>query len=677
MRRMGEELDVVFFQDRHGVLLGAVRGGGPKNAVLIDENAQVHRLRHSRTLHVLAARVQSDDPPVVRDRLRALRRELSAGGEPLDLKLFDAALVDERRYTLGELAALYYGDASDAAVARLVTALDGQDGWLAAGLRLDQGQVLRLDLATRRRIQEQRAREAQKRAQEEALLAWYEPRRGRPGGLAEPPEDPDARQRLDALRAYALQGDHAPDATWSRHLARRLGLDGPDALLMELEHGGAVPLHVNEVPHRLGLPIEFGDAARAEAAAVATSPQPLPAGITQLDLRDRYAVAIDDPETREVDDAFAAWTEGEDTWVAVHIARAVDVVAPGGALEREALRRATSVYFPEAVVPMLPAAAGDRVSLVAGEDRGAVSLIARIAPDGEVREARFAATLIRVGERLAYDATPRGPAAEVVERAVRAATALREARRRRGAVLLSLPQLKVRVDAAGVPYVKATRTDLPSHLAVSELMVVYNAQLGRTLRGARLPALFRTQPKPVRLPPRDERDPLYAPTCRRGLPPTIVALEAGPHRMLGVDAYVQGTSPIRRAGDLLAQRQLLAHLAGGAPAYDRDRMDALRAGIETAEKRAQRAMDDRERYWLCQWLAERAAPLEGVVSRVDGRALMAYVAEVDRELPLAPPRDERQRVEVGQRLQLGVARAVARERSVQLEAIEAPATGRG
>lgn len=659
---MSDELQVVFFQDRHGVGLGAVRGSGPKNSVLIDEKGEVHRLRHSRTLHVLGARIRAEDPPVVRERLRALRRELTGDGDALDPDLLDAALTDERRYTLGELATLYYGEASDRAVARLVAALDGTDGWIAAGLRIEQGEILRLDAETRRRIREQRAREATKRRQEEALLAWYEPRRGAPGGLSETPQDPDARERLDALRAYALAGDHAPEAAWTRHIAKRLGHEGPDELLAELERGGALPRHVNEVPHRLALPLEFGEAARAAAEALSATPPP-----GGEDLRGRFTVAIDDPETREVDDAFAAWPDGDDVQIAVHIAR-LDVLVPlEGALEREALRRATSIYFPEGTVPMLPEALGDRASLVAGEDRAALTLLARVAADGSIHDARFSASVVRVDRRLAYDDRPEGEAGAVLEHAVRAATALREARRRAGAVQLALPQLKVRVEDDGVPVIKAGRTETTSHLAVSELMVLFNTQLGRALRDARLPALFRTQPKAVKLPARDPDDALYAPLSRRGLPPTIISIEPGPHRMLGVDAYVQGTSPIRRAGDLLAQRQLLASLAGVPAPYDRPAMERLKAQLETAEKRAQRAMDERERYWLVEWFARRTEPLQAVVSRLDARGVQVYVPEVDRELPLRPPPPPAPRL--GDRLLVRVARAAPRERSVLLESI--------
>lgn len=659
---MSDDLQVVFFQDRHGVGLGALRGGGPKNSVLIDEEGEVHRLRHSRTLHVLGARIRGDDPPRVRDRLRALRRELTGEGEALDAELFDAALTDQRRYTLGELATIYFGDASDRAVARLVAALDGGDGWIAAGLRIEQGEILRLDAETRRRIREQRAREATKRRQEEALLAWWEPRRGAPGGLAEPPADPDARERLEALRAYALAGDHAPDAAWSRHLAKRLGHDGPDALLAELERGGALPRHVNEVPHRLALPLEFGEPARATAAALAALPPP-----RGEDLRARYAVAIDDAGTREVDDAFAAWPDGDDVCVAVHIARLDDLVPPEGALEREALRRATSVYFADGTVPMLPEELGERASLSAGHDRGAVTLLARVAPDGEVRDVRFTASVVNVGQCLGYEDAPQGPAAAVLEHALRAAAALRAARLRRGAVQLSLPQLKLSLED-GVPSIKAGRTETVSHLAVSELMILFNAALGQTLRDARVPALFRTQPKAVRLPAREVTDPLYAPLSRRGLPPTIVSIEPGPHRMLGAEAYVQGTSPIRRASDLLAQRQLLAVMAGAPAPYDRPAMERLKAALELVEKRAQRAMDERERYWLVEWFARRAEPLQGVVSRLDGpRGLMVYLPEVDREVPLRMPSPPPPRL--GDRLLVRVARAAPRERSVLLEAV--------
>lgn len=678
-RLMSADLELVWFQSGAGVGLGAVTGGGEKNTTVVDEQGEVQKLKRARVLLPLKARLEgmaSAQAPAVRDRLRRVREELARGAVPIDAARLDAALKDEGRYDLADLARLVTGEVTDASVARLLAGLGEPEGWLLLGLRLDQGQVVRLDAAARQKIREQREREAARRRDEAAALAWWAPRRGAPGALVTPPEDPAVRAALEGLSAWALAGEHAPGAQAAQRLARALDLADPDDALVALEQGGALPRHVNECAARAGLPRAFPADVRAEAEAIAArlaafegseaGPGAAVAGdgLAVLDLRARHTIAIDDPETTEVDDALSAWT-GDDggVQVAIHIARVAGLVPVDGPLDREVQRRATTVYFSDESIPMLPVALGERLSLERDADRLAVSLLLRLGPDGLPREPRFAATRVTVHERLGYDATPSGASARVVELLHPLARALREARGREGAVILSLPQLRVRA-RDGVVTARVVPVDGPLNLCVSELMVLYNAELGRALAAGRASALFRTQPRAVRPPAGDPKDPLFGPHARRLFPPTIVSLDPGPHRMLGVPAYVQGTSPLRRAGDLLAQRQLLAVLAGGPPALDRAACERLKTQVESSEKRAQRAMDDRERYWLGVWWSGRGGPEDAIVSRLEGRTAFVYVLALDRELPVdardGPP------LAVGQRARVIVVRCDPRRRDLRL-----------
>ena len=143
--------------------------------------------------------------------------------------------------------------------------------------------------------------------------------------------------------------------------------------------------------------------------------------------------------------------------------------------------------------------------------------------------------------------------------------------------------------------------------------------------------------------------------------------------MLGAEAYVQGTSPIRRYGDLIAQRQLLALLSGQPPPYDGKSLGALQGELEAAEKRAGRAMDERERYWLTLWLTAHPGPHAVHVSRSDDRGLQAYLPALDRDLPIV--RHPTRTLVVGDPLDVRVTATQPRLRTATLEAVEQPPLG--
>lgn len=670
---MSVDLQVVWFLDRRVVRLGVVRGGERgKGPALVDDDGETHRWKEGKALHALSTRLP--DPgqaPAVRDRLRRLFAELAgparaAEGPDQVGALLDRGLEDGKRYTLAEVAQAVTGRADDRGVAGLVAALGpGVEGWIGHGLRLEAGGVVRLEAEARAKIRAQREAEARRKAEEEALAAFFEEGQD----LRDPPAA--VRPAFDLVVEFALAGDLARDAQTGRRLAKRLGHDGPETLLAALERGGALPPHVNETPRRHGLALEPTAAALAEARRLAELGAAR--GATgELDLRGRPTLAIDDAGTTEVDDALSLWEEGGETWLAIHIARAGDVLPLGGPLDEDARRRATTVYFADGSIPMLPPVLVQGLSLDAGRDRPALSLVARLGPDGLPIAPRFTTSVIRVERHLVYEAwTPDAatPDGALLARLLPIVDALREARRARGATILGMPALRLKA-VEGVPVARVIRNDSAAQMAVSELMVLYNTELGRTLAAGGAAALYRTQTRPVKRPAREPDDPLFASLARRGLPPTIVEVRPAPHRMLGADAYVQGTSPIRRYGDLIAQRQLLALLSGQPPPYDVKSLGDLQGELEAAEKRAGRAMDERERYWLTLWLAAHPGPHAVHVSRSDDRGLQAYLPALDRDLPIQ--RHPTRTLVVGDPVDVRVTAAQPRLRTATLEPVVAP-----
>ncbi|RMG10992.1 MAG: RNB domain-containing ribonuclease, partial [Planctomycetota bacterium] len=444
-------------------------------------------------------------------------------------------------------------------------------------------------------------------------------------GPPPPAPDPELAELQAGLFDYALRGAGAASARATRRLAARLGAADPDALLELLETRGAFPRHANALPHRKGLRREHGATARAEAARAAAAPP------TGEDLTALPTAAIDEPGAHEVDDAISFWTEGGQAYLAVHIARLADRVLPGSALAEEMIARATSLYFPGEWWPLLPESLGEALSLVVDAERPALSLVCPVGSDGLPGPGRWVRSRVRVDAQSGYEA-PEGLARELVRGLLPVAEALRAARLRAGARLPELAWLRVGLDEEGEPTTRLARNDAPAHLVVSELMVLYNARAAEALADAGWPALYRVQEEPLAPLAVDAGDPLFPLEVRRTLPPTQVRTMPGRQRSMGLEAYVQATSPLRRAADALVQAQLMALLAGGPPAFDAESLEDLRARLLRKERRARALEEERRRHLLAVWLSGQSEPLEAVVSRPGSPALV-YLPALDREFP--------------------------------------------
>src|SRR5579871_5230912 len=152
-----------------------------------------------------------------------------------------------------------------------------------------------------------------------------------------------------------------------------------------------------------------------------------------------------------------------------------------------------------------------RLSLDAGVDRPVVSFVVRIQKDGTLSGGKFVRGIARVDRRVTYEETlaPPDEWKEPLERLAPVAARLRDARSSAGALLLELPDLKITLDGQGDPELSLVSPETPGHRIVSELMVLYNHELGKSLRDAKLAAVFRTQRDPVARPEIARDDPLY------------------------------------------------------------------------------------------------------------------------------------------------------------------------
>ncbi len=353
------------------------------------------------------------------------------------------------------------------------------------------------------------------------------------------------------------------------------------------------------------------------------------------DVHDRPAGA---PRTSTTRSRRRSWTDGA-IRVWVHIADVSAFVRPGSALDREAFRRANSVYVPGLVEPMLPEALSNRAcSLVPGEDRLTVTVELEL-EGARVRRTAFHRSVIRSDERLDYPRVDRifageeralEPWAAPLAAARKAAQALADAREARGALVVesSEPEFAFSRDGHVESLLPSEQTE--SHRLIEFLMIAANEAVATLLETRKLPALFRVHEPPD--PPRVERllaqlETLDVPVP--AAPQPMTAQQAGDvvseaarlvdqevrrrghgraaftslvlrslkqahytprnlgHYGLRSPRYCHFTSPIRRYPDLICHRALLSAIGAGEATV---RASDLQAAGEWCSSRERDAM---------------------------------------------------------------------------------------
>ncbi|MCU0528297.1 MAG: RNB domain-containing ribonuclease [Cyanobium sp. Prado107] len=335
----------------------------------------------------------------------------------------------------------------------------------------------------------------------------------------------------------------------------------------------------------------------------------LPGDETRVDLCSQQGVTIDDDDTLDVDDGLAL-ERGADgrprLWI--HVADPGRLVPPGSPLDLEARRRGTSLYLARGTLPMFPPLLSHGpFSLRAGRRCPAWSLWVELDEDGAVAASGICRSWIKPRYRLSYaDADELIELAPPQERQLSELHALLGRRRRwrvaQGALLLDQPEGRIR-DQDGAPQLEITEPG-PSRQMVAEAMILAGAVVAEHGREHDLALPYRSQP-PAELPPTHELEalppgPVRHAAIKRCLSRGHTGSRPAPHFSLGLAAYVQATSPIRRYGDLLVQRQLEAQLQGGMP-LDADALLGVIGELEGPTRQAMQISREDQRHWQQVW----------------------------------------------------------------------------
>jgi ribonuclease R len=432
-----------------------------------------------------------------------------------------------------------------------------------------------------------------------------------------------------------------------------------------------IAIHAHDIPQAFSA-AAINDADAAKPATLAG----------RDDWRDIPLVTIDPPDAKDHDDAVHAQPDTDPAnkggyILHVAIADVAFYVRPGSPLDRDALIRGNSVYFPDRVVPMLPERiSNDLCSLKPGVPRGALAVRIVIGPDGRKRGHSFhrvlmcsAAKLNYVQVQTAIDGHPddtTGPLLETILKPLYAAYALvKRARDERDPLDLDLPERKIILKRDGTVDRVVTPQRLDAHRLIEEFMILANVAAAETLEKKSLPLIYRVHDEPTVEKVHNLQEFLKTidmPFAKTGaLRPAVFnrvltqvkghdseqlvnevvlrsqaqaeySAENYGHFGLNLRRYAHFTSPIRRYADLVVHRALIRALGLGQGALpETETLETLAetaAQISATERRAMKAERETVDRLIAHFLADQiGATFQGRISGVTRAGLFVKLNE--------------------------------------------------
>jgi ribonuclease R len=425
------------------------------------------------------------------------------------------------------------------------------------------------------------------------------------------------------------------------------------------------------------LPHEWPAAALRDAAEV--EPEVSSAAIKgRVDLRNTPLVTIDGNDAKDFDDAVYAEPTADGFRLLVAIADVSHYVQAGNALDEEAYNRATSVYFPGFVVPMLPETLSNGIcSLNPKVERLCMVCEMKIDREGEVARSKFYPAVMRSHARLTYDrvwqalgeknADARRELADVLphlKHLYQVYKLFAKARHRRGAIDFESSEVEFRLGANGEVVQLGAHERNDAHKLIEECMIAANVEAAKFLQKKRISAPYRVHAPPpaskyedlleflrefkLSLPPLAQVTPadfsaLLKKVRKRAdasliesvllRSQSLAVYQPGDpgHFGLGLASYAHFTSPIRRYPDLLVHRAIRYALTGGKPAaytYSPNDMASMCVHCSHNERRADEAERDVDERYKCAWMEKHVgSEFDGIVSGVASFGLFVELIE--------------------------------------------------
>ena len=389
----------------------------------------------------------------------------------------------------------------------------------------------------------------------------------------------------------------------------------------------------------------------------------------RMDLRDWTMVTIDGEDAKDLDDAVSLFMDGDNYVLGVHIADVSNYVQEHSALDVEALKRGTSVYLVDRVIPMLPHALSNGIcSLNEAQNRLTLSCIMTINPKGEVIDHKIAETVIKTNRRMTYtnvkkileDKDPEvmeeyKELVPMFEKMAELASILRKRRMKRGSIDFDFPETKVILNDKGEPIdIKPYDRNVATKL-IEDFMLIANETVASHFFWQEIPFVYRTHENPDtekihklstfinnfgyslhigadEVHPKElqkllekiegtDEEALISRLTLRSMKQARYTTACTGHFGLAASYYCHFTSPIRRYPDLQIHRIIKETLRGRMNAKRIEHYESILDEVAKQSSQMERRADEAERETIklkkCEYMAKHVGEeFEGVISGV-------------------------------------------------------------
>lgn len=418
----------------------------------------------------------------------------------------------------------------------------------------------------------------------------------------------------------------------------------PEGRIVEiLGHANDPGVDILSIVKAYDLPSEFPEKVLNQAERVA---KPVTGAdmAGRKDVRDWQTVTIDGEDAKDLDDAITLTKEGDNYILGVHIADVTNYVQENCALDREALKRGTSVYLADRVIPMLPHVLSNGMcSLNAGEDRLALSCIMTVDAKGNVVDHQIAETVVNVDERMSYTSVKKILEEHDEEECRRYQTLLpmfemmkelseilRNRRHKRGAIDFDFPESKMVLDEDGTPLeIKAYDRNVATKI-IEDFMLLANETVAEEYFWQEIPFVYRVHeapdeekmkklitfiqnfgytmhvPKGQEIRPKEvqklldkiegsQEEAMISRLTLRSMKQAKYSPDNDGHFGLATKYYTHFTSPIRRYPDLQIHRIIKDNLRGRMTESRRDHYAKILTEVTMQASSLERRADEAER----------------------------------------------------------------------------------
>ena len=440
------------------------------------------------------------------------------------------------------------------------------------------------------------------------------------------------------LKSFYLFEKESTHYALGKAMLEKAGIRAGEAVFQLLVKLGVWDKNENIELHRYQIPITFPAEVTKKAAEVRACPLSVWRG--REDLTMLPVITIDGQSTLDFDDALSIEEMGDHYRLGIHISDVGHYIKKRDIIDQEALVRGSSIYMLDRKIPMIPACfAEDLCSLKAGELRPAISVMVKVSRFFEIIDFEIIPSLVRVKQQLTYyDVNMIAEDDRKIGILYDIAKNFREFRLGRGAVQITLPEINIRTNEAGELTISRIQRESPGRMLVAEIMIMANWLMARFLAKHDAPAIFRSQPEPRgRLYKGNEGTLFQNWMQRKLLSRYVLCIEPEHHSGLGLEAYVTGTSPIRKYYDFATQRQIRAILGLEEP-YSIEEIQRIIQLLEQPMSCVLKIQNSRHRYWLLKYLETRIGKKEEAVvlfKRKNRYQILMKEYMIECELPVS------------------------------------------